>query len=374
MSAPLAFHPLELRLAPEWRRCAVYVVVGFVLVAAVVVGLNQAEVNKTPWVNLAAGLAVLGVAVLVLVALVFRYRIRIDQHGVWRRRLFRWDLWPWEAFEAGKIRHGKYGDQIAFPDKPRYWRTMSASLLGERDRAAYETVVRRYRVPLPPPELPEVVAIKLGLWTRLELSADGVRRFTRLDETGELIPWRDVVRAEAIRATHDRPDFATLELHLPGEPKPVRLDHHQGTPTWKGADAEVIARYLERHLVDGRFQVTALRGPPANEAEADRRLARLAEGEQQLRMARRFMRHMLVWGGLILGVVMFDPWNRPNPANWGRADWLAAAVAVVAATGLLAFHAVPHLGLVYFRGRDLRRDRDAVLRWRADRTWTPAAT
>ena len=42
-------------------------------------------------------------------------------------------------------------------------------------------------------------------------------------------------------------------------------------------------------------------------------------------------------------------------------------MAVGAGVVLIAFHAVPHLGLVYFRGRDLRRDQDAILRWRAER-------
>src|SRR5262249_18503802 len=129
VSAATELRPLELRLAPEYRRCAVYAGVGFVLISANVVWQKWANVNCA-WVNTVIGLAVFGTAALFLLAVVFRYRIRIDEHGVWRRRFVRWDLWPWEAFEQGLVRHGKLGDQLIYPARGWYWRTISASLLG----------------------------------------------------------------------------------------------------------------------------------------------------------------------------------------------------------------------------------------------------
>jgi hypothetical protein len=184
------------------------------------------------------------------------------------------------------------------------------------------------------------------------------------DPEGEPVPWRDVVRAEVIRTTHDRPDFATLELHLPGRPEPVRLTQRQGTPTWSGADAQVIALYLRRHLDDGRFQVTAQRGPPADVAEADRRLARLDALGRDLRKSNRVMRQMFVWFGVVLVVVTFEPWNRANPWNWGPADWAALAGTVGATVALLGFLGLQVFGIMYFQSRDLRRQREDVLRWR----------
>jgi hypothetical protein len=373
VSAATEFRPLELRLAPEYRRCGVYVAVGYLVIAAVVVGLNLAEVNKTPWANLIAVLAVLAAAPGLLVALAFRYRIRVDEHGVWRRRVVRWDLWPWEAFEGRRVRYGRLGDQLTYPEKPWHSRTISASLLGERNRATFETIVRRYHVPPPPPDVPEELTLRLPMRRTIELSPDGVR-LVGPREDGRLVPWQDVVRAEVIRATHDRPDFATLEVHLPARPKPVRLTHQKGAPTWRGADAEVIALFLRRHLTDGQFQVTARRGPPADVAEADRRLARLEAGVRDLRKANRFIRHMVVWSGLLLAVVMFDPWNRPNPVNWWRADWVDAALVAGATAAFIGFHGVLFFGAAHFQARDLRRQRDEVVRWRADQVESAPAT
>jgi len=369
MSSISDLQPLDFRLAPEYRRCGVYVAVGFVVIAATLVAFTWAGINNRTWESTIVVLSGFAGGTLFLLVLLFRYRIRIDQHGVWRRRLIRWDLWPWEAFEQGRIRHGKGGDQLTYPERSWYWRTISASSLGERDRCAYETVIRRYRILPPSPLVPDVMDVKFGCWARLELSPEGVRYQAGKQDDGELVAWRDIVRAEVIRATHDRPDFVTLELHLPERPKPVRLTHNQGNPTWSGADAEVIVLYLRRHLDDRRLQVTALRGPPSDVAEADRRLARLDQSERDLRGANRFIRHMLLWSGLILWAVWFDLWNRPNPLNWARADWLDAAKGVGATVAFLGLYGLKFIGMAYFQARDVRRDRDKVLRWRAGQAW-----
>jgi hypothetical protein len=360
------FRPLEMRLAPEHRRCASYIAIGYSLMVIVAIGLKLAEANDRSWPEVVVMLAAFGAALLVLVALLFRYRIRIDQHGVWRRRLVRWDLWPWEAFEQAKVRHGKGGDQLTYPEKPWYWRTISASVLAERDRAAYETVVRRYRVPPPPPSVPDMLDIKYGIRARLELSADGVRCRAHKHDDGESIPWPDVVRAELIRTTHDRPDFSTLELHLPGRPKPVRLTQQQGNPTWSGANAEVIALYLRQHLDSRRFQVTAQRGPPVDVAEADRRLTRLDESDRELRKLRAVTRYMMLVGTLVIAIITLEPWNRPNPANWGRVDWANAAFAVAGLVVIMALYGALIFGVVFYWSRELSRQRDEVLCWRAE--------
>jgi len=370
MSSPSNFRALDFRLAPEYRRCGIYVAVAFVVIAAILVGFTWAGINDRTWERSIIVLTAFAVGTLFLLVAIFRYRIQIDEHGVWRRRFVRWDLWPWDAFEQGKVRHGKGGDQLTFPEKSWYWRTISASALGERDRAAYETVVRRYRVAPSSPPVPDVLDLKLPLRARLALSADGVQWRSGRHDDGELVRWPDVVRVEVIRATHDRPDFVTLELYLPDQPKPVRLTHNKGAPMWSGADAEVIALYLRRHLeAAGRFQVTALRGPPADLAESDRRLTRLDASERDLRRANRFIRHMFVWCGLILWAVWFDLWNRPNPLNWVRADWLDAAKGAGATVALLGFYGVKFFGIAFFQKRDLRRDRDKILRWRAGQVW-----
>jgi hypothetical protein len=336
----------------------VYVAVGALVVIGLLVWTKVCDQNPRSWEAIAVVITAVTLGAGGLLLVTFRYRLRIDARGLWRRRLVRWDLWPWEAFEGGRIKHGKYGDQLTNPDKGWYWRTISASVLGETDRAVFEAAVKHFRVPPPPPDLPGVVTLKLGMRTRLELSADGVRWAARPQDDGEFWPWPEVVKAEITRSTHDRPDFVTLNLHLPGSADPVQFMKRQGNQNWSGPDAEVIALFLRRHLPDDRFEVTALRGAPANLAEANRRLSQLDLQEQKLRTAFRAICWTVVVGVLVLTTALSDIWKRPNLLNWGPQDWAAVCV------GLLL--AAPYLAVVHFRRRDLRPQREELLLWRAN--------
>jgi hypothetical protein len=376
VSLPPHFRPLDLRLAPEYRRSAVYPAVGLAAAAGLVVWLKLAGLNPQSWEVIAAAGGAFAGGAAGLLAVVFRYRLRIDAHGVWRRRLVRWDLWPWEAFEGGRVRHGVLRDQFIYAEKSWFWRTISASVLGAADQTAFEAAVARFWVAPPPPELPGLVAVTYGLGARLELSADGVRLLApqrdageslRWQDAGDLVRWPDVVRAEVVRVSHDRRDFWTLTLHVPGRAAPVRLSRGQGRPNWSGADAEMIALFLRRHLDDGRFEVTVFRGPPTGAAEADRRLALLDKAEQELRKVGRYCGYIFVGGTLFLTVAISEVWNRPNPLNWGRQNWEATGIAFggsVVVQGLILWM---HLGVAYFGRRDLRLQREDVLRWKADR-------
>jgi hypothetical protein len=51
-------------------------------------------------------------------ALVYDRSIRVGKAGI-RRRLVRWDPWPWEAFVVGLVRHGKVGDRLTYPAATR---------------------------------------------------------------------------------------------------------------------------------------------------------------------------------------------------------------------------------------------------------------
>src|SRR5262245_47489552 len=51
LSSPSEFRPLELRLAPEYRRSAVYAALGVILITATLVALRQAQLNNGRWVD-----------------------------------------------------------------------------------------------------------------------------------------------------------------------------------------------------------------------------------------------------------------------------------------------------------------------------------
>jgi hypothetical protein len=330
--------------------------------------MQLANLAPQSWDRLVVMPAVLSCGVLCLLLFAFRYRIRIDAHGVWRRRFVRWDLWPWAAFEGGRIHYGNYADQLIFPEKGRYWRTILTSVLSEADRTVFEAVVSRFWVPPPAPELPDLVLVKYGVRARLELSPDGIRLMAHKRDGGQLVAWPEVLKAEVLRATHVRSGFLTLNLHLPGRARPVRLWHHQGHPTWSGADAEVIALFLQVHLGDSRFEVTALGGPPADAAEADRRLTRLEQIEQKLRKLTRFCWYAYVVGTLLMAALGL-PRNQPNPWNWAWHDWMMLGLKLAALASILGLGFGTVFGMVYFDHRDLRRQRNEVLRWKTDGSW-----
>src|SRR5262245_9227093 len=281
VSSPSDFRALEIRLKPEYRRCAVYAFVGFLVIAATGVWLKAEDPNRSSWIGTIIFLSICETAILLMVVGVFRYRIVIDEQGVWRRRYIHWDLWSWEAFEQGKIRYGKlYTDQLTFPEKPWYWRVIASSLFAKPGRSTYEAIVGRYMFRPPPPEVPAAVAVNYSLGCRLELSPDGIRYTAHPKKEAPLVPWSDVIRVEEIRVDHHRPDFLLLELHLPRPTGFVRLKHNCFKPT--GNEVEVLAPFLRQYLDDGRFQLTCLRGPAADVEEIDRRLARLADAEQKM--------------------------------------------------------------------------------------------
>lgn len=372
MPALTGLRPLEIRLAPEYARCALYAAFGYLLIGGLVIWLKLEE-NDPSWTGPIVFFSIVGTGVAGLLALVTRYRIRIDEKGVWRRRFVHWDLWPWEAFEHGRVRHGKFGDQLTLYEKGRYWRTISASFLAKADRAAFEAVVARYRVPPPPPELPEKLVIKHGIGRRLELSADGVRLDKYGDDSPESFAWGDVSRVEILRNNHDRPDFFTLKLHLPDKDKPLTLTKQDGASRWTGASAEEIALFLRSHVDESRFEVTAFRGPPRDIAEADRRLALFDQADKQLNMMRTFGWYIFVIGVTVMTVFVLEPWNRPNPVNWNQDDWIHAAAVFGSFVVLFGMLSTMALGVAYFKRRDVREFRAELIKWRAQLETTGSA-
>jgi hypothetical protein len=355
--------PLEPRLAPEYRRSAVYAFIGFVLIAAAGVWMKAEDPNRSSWVGTIIFLALGGVAFLGLVMAAFRYRIMIDEQGVWRRRFFHWDLWPWEAFEQGKVKYDQfYSDQLRFPEKHWYWRIIASSFLAKPDRVAYETVVARYMLPPLPPELPDAVGVNYSLGCRLELSPDGIRYTAHPKKEAPVIAWSDVTRVEEVRVDHHRTEFLILELHLPKPTGLVRLIRKRFKPT--GNEVEVIAPYFRQYLDDGRYQVTCLRGPPADVGEMDRRLARLADDEKKLRKSSRINCYAHAIATVFFLVIIGS--GRGNPINWARADWIDMGVVAGVIAGLMAMHGSVGWAGLYFKRRDMRRDREDLVRWRSE--------
>jgi hypothetical protein len=126
--------PLFFRMAPEFRRCGIYLCVGYLLLAGTIIVLTRLELGAG-WDHCAVTAAILGVPMLGGALLIFCQLLRVDDRGIWRRRLFFWDLWPWEAFTAGKVRQDFRKDSFVFPSNPWWNRNLTLELLQADDRA-----------------------------------------------------------------------------------------------------------------------------------------------------------------------------------------------------------------------------------------------
>jgi hypothetical protein len=247
------------------------------------------------------------------------YAFRVDERGIWQRWYWRWDLWPWEAFAGGLIRHTSACYGWEYPDKPWYSRTMDFSILVDAERDwLMERVLEVWKPP--PVELPYEIKLRLyGLPNRyLEISPRGII-LSRV--TGEQIRhygWSDVVQMRVIRFAHWRQDFTRLELEFPaGEPELILGKGPGGKGCrYTGPDPEVVLAYLRRHVDADRVQFTASTGPPRTPDEAGRRRKEL---ERTFRKERTEVRGM--WVALVLLCLLFL-FTGGDPRQWDGFKWI----------------------------------------------------
>jgi hypothetical protein len=313
------------RLAPEYRRCGAYLVLFCLLLAAVEGGLKLAGLTPLTWAQLVASpLTVMAVALLGVAVLTWRYALRVDERGIWRRRFSRWDLWPWEAFATGAVRTGTSKDSWAYPARPWHSRYLLLEFLAEADRNALAEQIRQVWRPAPLP-LSEEIEIRYGMGNRLILTRHGIVFRRRGNDQDHFYRWYEVVQLRVTRLDHRRRDFRTLELQLPRVAEPIRLQSRHGGRRWEGPEAEIILAYLQQYVPADRVQVTALTGPPQDRDEANRRLAELDRADRQLRKSRwvvagLLLAYCLLQADRFLGAV------RRGPLDWDWSRWLLLGI------------------------------------------------
>ena len=95
--------PREFRIDGQYRRCCLYLIVGGWVCGSVAMYLRAMNGLPLEPVALVFTFFVFGLAPAFLLTYVATYRLRLDEWGLARRRLWWWTLWPWESFEAGKV-------------------------------------------------------------------------------------------------------------------------------------------------------------------------------------------------------------------------------------------------------------------------------
>jgi hypothetical protein len=303
------FEPTYFHLAPELRRSAVYFLVSLPLIAAVVVWVGVV-VNRQPAVNVVPALVVPGLIGLALI-LALRWTVRIDDRGVARCFLFRWDVWAWDDFASGRIQK-RYRYTFRDPARPWWRRRLRLDHLSGCDvKRAIEVINARYRLP-DPPELPEALTVKYGLRRSVRLDRNGVHVLAG-DEPREYL-WNDVKRVRITRMDPLRRDFHQLVIELPHEEFTWRMVTHQGgtTATWSGATSEELNEFLHKFMPAERIDVDICGERPKRRVDTEKQLQ---EARKQYRacftvfwgfvsLALVVLLCMALAGGLLKGVVM----------------------------------------------------------------------
>jgi len=278
------------RLARQYRRSAVYVFVGAILAGGAAWAVHPIVQQQKGVNGPQGGPYFIGVVFVTLATglclVAFRWRLRVDCRGVARRRLWRWDLWPWEAFQDGRIRKGASFYRFTWPDK-RPWcdRTLSLELLDDSDRDALRELCGRLCVAPPAPEAPDAITLRFGLSGWARFTPEGI--FVDKQGFKPDYPWSDVTALRIVRLEHDRHDFHRVEIELPD--RTIKLFRHKGNPTWRGAEAAAIAALLRLRVPAERTLIAASHGRPGSLKEADYRLAEIEKRRRQLQRGKRLI-------------------------------------------------------------------------------------
>ncbi len=337
--------PLYFRFAAKYRRCGVYLVVGYLLLVATNILLQHLDLARHSYQALEMALIFAG-PMLGFALLVFRQLLRVDERGVWRRRFLRWDLWPWEAFAGGEVRQGESQSCWVYPSKPWWNRVLALEFLEEKDREYLVGQIHRRWRPPPRPALPEelVVLWWLRRWARLTWA--GIYTGKGRRDAGTFHPWSAMLQVRIIRLDHARRDCLGVECTLRQGTGPVALPHgladlalpHEGwRRLWHGADPELVAAFFERAVPADRLLVFAKKGTPRTLAEVDWRLGDLARIRRHCRIIIGLcgtIAHGLIPVWLVVFVILRLGAAKPWP--WDLSRGLGTAAVCILASLYLA--------------------------------------
>ena len=269
----------EYRIQPELRRCCVYVLVSGVVIAFVARWVNQFGPNQGIGGIVLGG--ILYSAQVVLSSVAFRWRLRLDERGIARRMLFRWDLWTWEELASGRIRKVR-GPKLLDPDRPWWRRTLAWGLMLHADMMTVAKEINaHYRLP-PPPEVSDTIKIKYGFRKSAVLDKDGIH--LTVGKNANDYSWHDVQWILIKREDPVCRYFKSLVIVLPDREIELQFVTHQGgtSPTWKGATAEELNEFLLSKIPAGKVDVSILGEPPSTKMAIQRQSV---EAEKMKRFA-----------------------------------------------------------------------------------------
>ena len=329
----------EFRLAAEYRRCGWYAFFGSTFCIGVTALLKHSGLlrGEGGWVAFAICSSILILPTCGLLFAVYRWRIRVDETGVARRRLWSWDLWKWDEFERGDTK--RRGEGFISKARPWWRRELSFSLLSEKDRAFARGACRFFfQAAEPPPvELPDgEITLRYHLLRTVSFRQQGVAGCTSQGDFE--FDWSDVKELRLLYYDHWSDELCRMELVLPG--RTVRIEGIDkitgpGFEARKVVDPTAISKivedFLQQHAPREKLARHALHGPPASLSEFEHRRHKL---QRELRNAA--WAHRTVPAGVLMLILL---WLGPKmlgfwfgPPAFLNAGWVVLVAVLTVAT------------------------------------------
>lgn len=324
----------EFRMRAEYRRCAWYVLVGVILSIGLAALLKHQGLvpRQGSWISFAIGSIFFLLPAIWLLIAVHRWRLRVDENGIARRRLWKWDLWSWEEFESGEIRRRLYTFEST--RRPLWRRSLSFDLLNTDDRRFVLGVCNHfYRPPIEPDSpLGQTVSLKYQIFWTVTFSETGV---AGINSKGKYdLSWSDIQIVRLIYFAHEISELHKIELATPGRNiiifGAIRITTAEGT---RGVpEPKVIPRHVEqfllRHVPRDKLLKCAISGPPTSLAEYHYRTDQLQRRLRNSTLAYRLIPTVV----LVLHMIAFGPkiiafWRVGG--NLLNAGWIALVLALL---------------------------------------------
>jgi len=274
----------EFHLRAELRRAAMWTIGGCLLIVILGCCLEMMFL-KRGWASTAVGLLMF---ILLPIGLLFCLltRIRIDEHGISRRILWWWDLWPWEVFTDGHVHQGIGQYHYLLSNRPWWSRKVDLGVLDDLDAKSLDELIRRIWQPPSPAPFRDSLTIRLSWPDSRQVVFNPDRIIISRGVQEHEYRWQDVPRVVIWRLEAGRCDFRELHLHFTDQKLHLRRRLHQGSEVvnWKGVSAETLAAAIVEWGNAKRVADYSLTGPSKSLEEVEARQKRL---EPQLREFQR---------------------------------------------------------------------------------------
>ncbi len=281
------------QLMSDLRRCAMYVTGGCMLISVL---LWIIETDHELWKRILLSAVFASIAIWMSQFLL--PRVKVDRHGISRRILLWWDLWTWEAFADGRIRHADRRSVREYRNPARFWgfHRLRLEILNPADELEVDSLIRKVWTPPPLEPLPESIQIERALFNgrmvkHVELTASHLT-VLRKQETS-VFQWSDVDKVEIWRSESDRADFMRMFIHIQND----RLNCIQNQDSNYRAPDEIFSNFILAHISAERIHDFAFKGRLRSLEELEFRKAR---EEKQLREYRNMkwasIMNIPVWG------------------------------------------------------------------------------